>query len=117
MTRHSLAHRREAETFAFELDGLKYIGTLGRFDSGGEAEIFLNWEKFNGGIDASTRDAAIAASLALQFGCPAETLRKALTRNPNGSASGPLGKFLDLVAESCSTPPTSPKGEIDDTGK
>jgi hypothetical protein len=43
-------------------------------------------------------DAAIAASLALQFGCPADVLRKALMRDPQGRASGPLAAALDLIA-------------------
>ena len=47
------------------------------------------------GIMAS--DAAIAASLALQFGCPLERLRRASTRNADGSASGPLAHVLDLL--------------------
>jgi ribonucleoside-diphosphate reductase alpha chain len=42
---------------------------------------------------------AVAASLALQFGCPADTLRKALLRLTNGSAAGPLGRLLDLAEE------------------
>jgi hypothetical protein len=50
------------------------------------------------GIETGTRDAAIAASLLLQFGCPAETIRHALTRNADGSAAGPLGRLLDMLA-------------------
>jgi hypothetical protein len=45
------------------------------------------------------RDAAVAASLLLQHGCHVDTLRKALTRNSDGSASGPLAHALDLLAE------------------
>jgi hypothetical protein len=43
-------------------------------------------------------DAAIAASLALQYGCPAEVLRGALSRDSDGVASSPLGVALDLEA-------------------
>jgi ribonucleoside-diphosphate reductase alpha chain len=42
-------------------------------------------------------DAAIAASLALQFGCPAEVLRRALKRDGQGKASSPLGVALDRL--------------------
>jgi hypothetical protein len=38
------------------------------------------------------------ASLLLQHGCCVHTLRKALTRNSDGSASGPLARALDLLA-------------------
>jgi hypothetical protein len=44
-------------------------------------------------------DGAVAASLALQFGCPAKVLRKALCRDGSGKASGPVGAALDLIEE------------------
>jgi hypothetical protein len=40
--------------------------------------------------------------LALQFGMPLETLRPAVLRDPDGTASSPLGAALDLVAEEAS---------------
>jgi hypothetical protein len=45
------------------------------------------------GVMAS--DAAIAASLALQHGCPVEVLRKALSRDARGNPLSPLGVALD----------------------
>ena len=47
----------------------------------------------------NSNDAATAASLLLQHGCPIDTLRQALTRNGDGSGSGPLARALDLLAE------------------
>ena len=44
------------------------------------------------------RESAIAASLALQYGCPLDVLRRALLRDPRGRASTPLGAALDLIA-------------------
>jgi hypothetical protein len=44
------------------------------------------------------RDSAVVASLALQRGVPPETIRRALTRNGDGSASGALGTLLDMLA-------------------
>jgi hypothetical protein len=43
--------------------------------------------------------ASVAASLAFQYGCPLEVLRKALLRDAQGRASSPLGAALDIVAE------------------
>lgn len=97
--RKQLPQRRAAETISFELDGLNYVGTAGRFADASPAEIFLNFSKLDSGLDANARDAAIAASLALQYGCPVETLQHALARKPDGSAMGPLGKFLDLLTK------------------
>jgi hypothetical protein len=49
-------------------------------------------------VDVNARDAAVAASLLLQHGCEVDTLRKALTRNSDGSASGPLARALNLLS-------------------
>ena len=43
-------------------------------------------------------DQAVLASLALQFGCPLETLSKALMRNSAGHATSPIGLALDHIA-------------------
>jgi hypothetical protein len=37
--------------------------------------------------------------LRLQHDCPVDTLHKALTRNSDGSTSGPLARALDLLAQ------------------
>jgi hypothetical protein len=44
------------------------------------------------------RDAAVAASLALQFGCPLEVLQRALLRDSHGRPSTPLGAAIDRIA-------------------
>jgi hypothetical protein len=85
MTRQRLPNRREHELLTFEHDGIKYTAGLGRFTDGGLAEIFLSTAKHGTAIDVNARDAAVAASL--------------LTRNGDGSASGPLAHALDLLAE------------------
>jgi hypothetical protein len=59
--------------------------------------VFLNADKIGTGIETQARDAAITASLYFQQGGSPETLRRALTRNSDGSASGPLGRLLDLL--------------------
>jgi hypothetical protein len=65
----------------------------------GLAEIFLNTCKHGTAVDVNARDAAIAASLLLQHGCHVDTLRKALTRNSDGSPSGPLARALDMLLQ------------------
>ena len=95
--RRELAARRENETLRYQVDGLTYYGTVSRFGDGDIAEIFINSTKLDNSSDTNARDAAIAASLALQYGCPATVLQKALTRSASGTASGPLGKLLDLL--------------------
>jgi hypothetical protein len=40
----------------------------------------------------------VAASLALQHGCPLETLQRALLRDSHGRPSTPLGAAVDIIA-------------------
>jgi hypothetical protein len=96
--RNRLPNRREHETMEFDHQGFRYTAGLGRFGDGRLAEVFLNASKTGTALDVAARDSAIVASLALQYGAPPETLRHALTRNVDGSASGALGKLLDILA-------------------
>ena len=97
--RRRLPDRRLAESFDIEVAGLSYTCTVGRFADGQIGELFLQNHKPGSQSDANARDAAVAASLALQFGCPLETLRRALLRDPMGRPSTPLGAALDLIGE------------------
>jgi ribonucleoside-diphosphate reductase alpha chain len=72
-----------------------YTGGIGRFDDGRIAEIFINGSKAGSTVEANAQDAAIIASLALQHGCPLETIRHALGRT--GGIGGPLAALLDEV--------------------
>ena len=98
-TRERLPDRREHELIDFDHGGRRYTAGIGRFADGRLAEIFLNAAKVGTSLETTDRDAAIMASLALQHGAPAETVRHALTRNVDGSASGPLGTILDLLGQ------------------
>src|SRR5262252_8506823 len=98
MTRQRLRNRRRSETFTVELHGLRYLASFSRFDDGRVGEIFLQSQKPASQSDANARDSAISASLALQFGCPLDVLRRALLRDAHGNASTPLGIALDLIA-------------------
>jgi ribonucleoside-diphosphate reductase alpha chain len=77
--------------------GLRFTVTVGRFDGGQPAEIFITNHRAGSAAGIMASDAAIAASLALQFGCPVEVLRGALSRDRHGNASSPLGVALDLI--------------------
>jgi hypothetical protein len=96
--RERLLNRRLHEIVQFEHGGFTYVAGLGRFDDRRLAEVFLTAAKTGTPVEAAARDAAIVASLALQYSVPLLALRRALTRNGDGSPSGPLGKLLDLLA-------------------
>jgi ribonucleoside-diphosphate reductase alpha chain len=95
--RRRLADRRLAETFELEVGSLRYTATIGRYADGMVGEIFLQNHKPGSQSDSNARDAAVAASLALQFGCPIETLQRALLRGSRGRPSTPLGAAVDII--------------------
>jgi ribonucleoside-diphosphate reductase alpha chain len=99
VTRQRLPNRRHHEILTFEHEGIRYTAGLGCFADGGLAEIFLNTANHGTAVNVNARDAAVAASLLLQHGRPVDTLRRALTRNGDGSASTPLAHTLNLLAE------------------
>lgn len=98
MTRTRLPNRRGSETFAFEHEGIAYRATVSRLHDGSISELFLDAGKAGTGINIAARDLAVAASLALQYGCPAAVLADALDTLPNGQPAGPLGVAI-MMAE------------------
>ena len=97
--RERLPNRRIGETFELEVAGLRYTATIGRFPDGRIGEIFLSNHKSNSAADTNARDSAIVCSIALQYGADPETIRRALCRDSQGRASGPLGAALDRIAD------------------
>jgi hypothetical protein len=97
--RERLQNRRASQTFDFEVGGLKYTATFSRFADGRIAELFLGNHKSNSAADVNARDASIVFSVAVQSGTDPEVIRNALTRNIDGTGSGPLAAALDKIAE------------------
>jgi ribonucleoside-diphosphate reductase alpha chain len=95
--RERLPNRRGSLTFDVESLGLSFTVTASRFSDGRPAEVFIRNHKCTSAAGIMASDAAIAASLALQFGCPVEVLRRALSRDAQGKASSPLGAALDQL--------------------
>jgi hypothetical protein len=95
--RKRLPNRRPHLSFEFE-HGIKYTAGVGAAGDGEPImEIFLNAGKADSDLDIAARDAAIAASIALQYGASLDTLFHSMTRNPDGSASGPLGHAIEMI--------------------
>jgi hypothetical protein len=95
--RARLPNRRAHELLELEHGGIRYTLGLGRFPNGELAEIFLNAPKTGTAAAVNAQDAAIAASLLFQFGCPVEVLRRAVTRDADGRPSSALGAALDIL--------------------
>ena len=96
--RHRLPNCRDAITTTFERDGSRYKMTAGFYPDGRVGEIFLNADRANSLLDFLTSDAAILASLALQYGAPLDEIRHALKRDSRGDAASPIGAALDRIA-------------------
>jgi ribonucleoside-diphosphate reductase alpha chain len=96
-SRQRLPNRRPSISFELEIGGLKYTATVSRFDDGRIGELFLNNHKSNSAADTNARDSAIVFSFAVQHGADPHAIRRALCRDGNGKASGPLGAVLDLL--------------------
>ena len=97
--RHQLANRRASENFTFELNGLRFTATVSRFADGRISELFLNNHKAGNQSDTNACDSAIILSLAAQHGADLDVIRKALCRDGEGRALGPVGRALDILAE------------------
>jgi hypothetical protein len=97
--RRRLPNRRACETFELEVSGLRYTATVSRFADGRVGELFLTNHKSNSAADINARDAAVTFSIAVQSGADAEQIRRALSRDSQGRATGVLGAALDAIAE------------------
>jgi ribonucleoside-diphosphate reductase alpha chain len=95
--RRRLPNRRGSITFDLQALGLTFTVAASRFNDGSLGEVFIQNHKTNSAAGILASDCAIAASLALQFGCPVEVLARALSRNSQNVATGPLGAALDLL--------------------
>ncbi len=96
--RNHLPNRRPAETIAFDRDGSHYQLTIGFYPDGRVGEIFLGADRSDSLLDGLMHDAAILASLALQHGCPLNTITHALKRDARGQAASPIGAALDRIS-------------------
>jgi hypothetical protein len=96
-SRSRLPNRRGSLTLNVESAGLRFTVTASRYADGKLGEVFIVNHKAGSAAGIMASDGAIAASLALQFGCPLETLRRALCRDASGKASGPVGAALDAL--------------------
>ena len=101
--RSRLPNRRPAESLELEVDGLRYTATVGSLPDGSIGELFLSNHRSNSSADTAARDSAIVLSTALQHGTDLETIQRALCRDSQGRASGPLGAALDIIM-GCAVP-------------
>jgi hypothetical protein len=95
--RNRLPDRRSAVTTTFYRDGASFEMTVGYYPDGRVAEVFLSADRANSLLDFLMSDAAILASLALQYGAPLDVIMHALKRDVRGVAASPIGAALDQI--------------------
>lgn len=96
-----LPNRRFGENFELRHGGknTSFIVTLGRYPDGRVGEVFISGAKAGSEVDAVARDGAILLSIALQYSVPLQTIKHAMTREPDGSASTIVGAVVDKMLE------------------
>lgn len=97
--REQLPNRRQCELFDFRHAGLAFTLCAGFYPDGRLAEIFLSSHEPGSPSEALALDAAVTASIALQFGADIGTLRAALTKDHDGGPATLLGAALDDLSE------------------
>ena len=75
MIRERLPNRRDSEVFDFEAQGLRFTATICRFADGRVAEVSITNHKAGSMAGINACDAAVVASIALQYGVPLEVIR------------------------------------------
>jgi hypothetical protein len=96
--REPLPQRRAAETFEVTHGTQTVIVTTGHYADGTLGEVFVSAPKVGSAMEAIARDAAVLLSIAIQHRVPLDTLRHAVTREQDGSASTIIGAVLDRLA-------------------
>lgn len=97
--REKLPNRRPTDGISFVHDGQNYTAHVGPYPDGRIAEIFVSGQKVGTAIDTGAREASTILSIALQWGAEFESIRRALPRDPQGRATGPIGAIMDLLAK------------------
>ena len=102
--RRQLPNRRPNDIHEITVGGQRYLACVGFYDDGTPGELFLDGVKPGSAMAATLQDAAIAVSLALQYGTPPGALAKSMSRQPslawtpNAAPASVIGAALDLLA-------------------
>jgi hypothetical protein len=95
--RQRLPDRRPSEFLDFQSMEMRFTTSVSRDSNGKILELFCDNHKAGSAIGTLVRDSAILLSFALQHGADIEAIRRALCRDSQGRALGPIGEALDVV--------------------
>jgi ribonucleoside-diphosphate reductase alpha chain len=99
MARRELAHRRLCITETLCWRNNFYDVSVGFFDDGTPAEIFVRGCKAGSEYEALARDWSVSVSIALQHGTPLETIAHAMLREPNGAPASLFGAIVQYLGQ------------------
>jgi hypothetical protein len=97
MTRQRLPDRRHSEFIDFKSMDMKFTASISRDPRGKILELFCDNHKAGSAIGTLVRDSAIILSFALQHNADIAAIRRALCRDSQGRALGPIAQALDLL--------------------
>lgn len=98
MIRRRLANRRPAVTH--DIGGGRYTASIGFDELARPREVFLSGGKPGSELDGLLGDAAVALSVALQHGVPAEAMALSVGRAGSPPAAVSIvGAALDLITQ------------------
>lgn len=100
--RRRMPNRRASTTVEFEYvhsngNRSRHLLTYSVYEDGTVGEIFVDAHKQATGLAEQARDAAIALTIALQYGTPMEAIRSAIGRDEDGRPHTIIGSALDTL--------------------
>lgn len=99
MARRRLPARRPQTVLEVEHAGSVFTVGLGYYPDACPGEVFVSTSRSGSELDALLNDAAVLASIAMQYGAPLETLARAMGRlGGQRTPASPLGAILDMAA-------------------
>lgn len=89
MNRERLADRRLSIAFGLEHEGQNYRASVSFLPDGRLGEVFLDVGKYGSALQTNAQNAAMLASMLLQYGVPSAAIRH--------SISGPIAAALEMA--------------------
>jgi hypothetical protein len=97
--RRVLPHRRHCETETIHWADKSWTFSVGYFEDGNPAEIFVTGVKAGSDMEALARDACVAVSIAIQHGTPIAALGRAMLADASGAPSSLIGAIVSHLSK------------------
>jgi hypothetical protein len=96
--RRELPNRRQCHSFNIQWQGNLLVITLGHYEDGAPAEVFVDTKaKIGTALDSLLRDVGVVLSFLMQHEAPLAPVLSALTRDSSGKVESAIGTILEHV--------------------